>query len=107
LAPIVAGVRGRPFRTLDAKSWIRRVQPTRVTVAHAPRPDAMAALVRRLGHDGRLRHVRDVEYFSWRFQNPLATYRFLFHGGEQPDGYLVLEASTSDLSDRNTVTIVD
>jgi hypothetical protein len=51
--------------------------------------------------------VRDVEYFSWRFQNPLATYRFLFHGGEQPDGYLVLEASTSDLSDRNTVTIVD
>jgi acyl carrier protein/GNAT superfamily N-acetyltransferase len=107
LAPIVAGVRGRPFRTLDAKSWIRRGQPARVIVAQAPRPDAMAALVRRLGHDGRLRHVRDVEYFSWRFQNPLATYRFLFHGGEQPDGYLVLEASTSDLSDRNTVTIVD
>jgi acyl carrier protein len=107
LAPIVAGIRGRPFRALDSKSWMRRGQPTRVTVAQAPRPDAMAALVRRLGHDGRLRHVRDVEYFSWRFQNPLATYRFLFHGGEQPDGYLVLEASTSDLSDRNTVTIVD
>jgi acyl carrier protein len=107
LAPVVAGVRNRPFRTLDAKSWMRRGQPTQVSVALAPRPDAMATLVRRLGHDGRLRHVRDVEYFSWRFQNPLATYRFFFHGGEQPDGYLVLEAPTSDLHDRNTVTIVD
>jgi len=107
LAPVVTGVRNRPFRILDAKSWMRRGQPTRVSVALAPRPDAMATLVRRLGHDGRLRHVRDVEYFSWRFQNPLATYRFFFHGGEQPDGYMVLEASTSDLHDRNAVTIVD
>ena len=107
LAPVVSGVRGRPFRSLDTKAWMRRGQPSHVTVAQAPRPDAMATLVRHLGHDGRLRPVRDVEYFSWRFRNPLATYRFLFHGGDLPDGYLILEASTSDLGDRNVVTIVD
>ena len=103
LAPLVSGVRGRPFRVLDSKAWIRRrEQPSLVTVAQAPRPNAMADLVRRLGYDGRLRHVRDVGYFSWRLQNPLATYRFLFHGGEQFDGYLVLEASTWDLGDRTS-----
>jgi len=106
IAPLASGLRGRPFRALDSNpAHRRRFSP--VTITQAPRPEAMGDLVRRLGHDGRLRHVRDAEYFNWRFQNPLAAYRFLFHGGNQLDGYLVLEASTSDLHDRNTVTIVD
>jgi GNAT superfamily N-acetyltransferase len=57
-----------------------------------PRPEAMAALVRRLGHDGRIRHVRDAAYLAWRFANPRHEYRFLLVGEEGADGYLVLQA---------------
>ena len=51
----------------------------------------MADLVRRLGHDGRLRHVRDEAYLSWRFDNPRHEYRFLFRGEGRLEGYLVLQ----------------
>jgi acyl carrier protein len=56
-----------------------------------PRPDAMARLIQRIGHDGRLRHVRDRSYFDWRFLNPFREYRFLYAGDEELDGYLVLK----------------
>lgn len=56
-----------------------------------PRPDAMARLIRRIGHDGRLRHVRDRSFFDWRFLNPFRDYRFLYAGDEELDGYLVLK----------------
>jgi acyl carrier protein len=55
------------------------------------RPDAMARLIQRIGHDGRLRHVRDRSYFDWRFRNPFREYRFLYAGDEELDGYLVLK----------------
>src|SRR5262245_35605196 len=48
-----------------------------VSVAQAPRPEAMADLVTQLGHDGRVRHVRDAAFFAWRYANPLQEYRFL------------------------------
>ena len=50
----------------------------------------MAELAERIGYDGRIRHVRDEQYFSWRFQNPLSEYRFLFWDNGRLDGYLVL-----------------
>ena len=56
-----------------------------------PRPDAMARLIQRIGHDGRLRHVRDRSYFDWRFLNPFREYRFLYAGDGELDGYLVLK----------------
>ena len=64
-----------------------------VNIDLRPRPKAMAALVKRIGHDGRLRHVRDETYLDWRFRNPLHEYRFLYIGGEFLDGYLVLKRS--------------
>jgi GNAT superfamily N-acetyltransferase len=64
---------------------------SRLSVENAPRPDEMAELVQRLGHDGRLRHFRDAQYFAWRFQCPLHSYRFLFWGDGRLDGYLVLQ----------------
>ncbi len=82
----------RPFARLDREG--RRARPTRparISVATTPRVADMADLVRRLGHDGRLRHVRDEGYLAWRFQNPLHEYRFLFCDDVRLEGYLVLQ----------------
>ena len=92
-----------PFRRLE-RAAVR--SPGRaVWLASGPRPEAMADLVRRLGHDGRLRHVRDAQYLAWRFANPQHEYRFLFAGDERLDGYLVLQSYRLD-EDRG-VNIVD
>jgi hypothetical protein len=50
----------------------------------------MAALVERVHRDGAIRHVKDTEYLSWRFRRQDALYRFLFVGGDDLEGYLVL-----------------
>ena len=68
-----------------------------------PRPDAMAQLIQRIGHDGRLRHIRNRSYFDWRFRNPFREYRFLYAGDEELDGYLVLRSEKH----AQTVSIVD
>jgi hypothetical protein len=66
----------------------------------------MAELVDRIGSDGRIRHVRDAEYFGWRFRNPLSRYRFLFwNDAGRLEGYLILQ--TSILPDRARTSIVD
>jgi len=72
-----------------------------------PRPDAMARLIQRVGHDGRLRHVRDQSYFSWRFHNPCREYRFLYAGDAELDGYLVLKRSVDCFESAHGVSIVD
>lgn len=61
------------------------------TAQGAPRPEAMAELVERIGTDGRMRHVRDQQYFAWRFRNPLNAYRFLFWEDGGLEGYMVLQ----------------
>jgi GNAT superfamily N-acetyltransferase len=73
----------------------------------APRCADMAELVKRIGHSGRIRHVRDDEYFHWRFQNPLSRYRFLFCEHDHLEGYLVLQQYTSEFANRKLVNIVD
>ena len=67
----------------------------------------MAELVDRLGHDGRIRYVRDREYLAWRFRNPLSEYRFLYCGEARLEGYLVLSRRASDLGGWDRVYIAD
>jgi GNAT superfamily N-acetyltransferase len=88
---------GGPFRALD-----RRARPAggrssaAVRVETAPPVEAMADLVARLGHDGRLRHVRDETYLRWRYRDPLHEYRFLVQGTDRLNGYLVLQAHRTE-----------
>jgi hypothetical protein len=65
----------------------------------------MAELIARIGSDGRMRHVRDAQYFGWRFRNPRSIYRFLFWEGTQLEGYLVLRTPVHAV--RKVVSIVD
>jgi hypothetical protein len=53
----------------------------------------MAELASRLDNDVRIRHVRDDEYYAWRFHNPRSKYRFLFWHNTKMEGYLVLQAT--------------
>lgn len=97
-----------PFHFFDRNSARRqRLTSRSVSVDQVPRPEAMAELVERIGSDGRIRHVRDRQYFAWRFQNPLRVYRFLFWEEANLEGYLVLQKSISTLSDRERVSIAD
>ncbi len=83
-----------PFDALDSNGARTRSYVGRhVSVEQRPRPKAMAELVARIGGDGRIRHVRDWQYFAWRFENPLSLYRFLFWEGTKLEGYLVLQTS--------------
>jgi len=89
---VPSSAKKQPFYFLDGKSTQRRCEAgSYVSVEPAPRPKAMAELVERIGSDGRLRQVRDQEYFAWRFQSPLSRYRFLFWGDATLEGYLVLQ----------------
>jgi GNAT superfamily N-acetyltransferase len=54
-----------------------------------PKPKEMVDLIERIG-DERIQHVRDHQFFSWRYQNPRSEYRFLYMGMDSLDGYLVL-----------------
>jgi hypothetical protein len=46
-----------PFAHLDRMS--SRKEGNAISIEREPRPDAMTELVSRIGHDGRIRHVRD------------------------------------------------
>ena len=95
-----------PFHSLDRNCEQRRLEISPcVSVQQTPRPEAMAELVERIGNDGRIRHVRNQQYFAWRFQNPLSLYRFLFWEDARLEGYLILQ--TSVYTDRVRVSIVD
>jgi hypothetical protein len=73
-----------------------RITPT-VVVETEPRPEAMAELVARLPHDGRIRHVRDAGFLSWRYRNPMYEYRFLYREAEGGlAGYLALQADRTE-----------
>jgi len=104
-AGIMRSLSGRhAFAHLD-HSGVRTTST--LSVHREPRPRAMADLVRHLPWDGRIRHVRDERYFSWRFRNPLHEYRFLFAGVRDLHGYLVLQRQLSKWADPGLVNIVD
>ena len=94
--------KARQFDELERNG---RGRKSNVTVGQAPRPESMAELVERIGYHGNIRHVRDPEYFAWRFRNPLSSYRFLFWGESRLEGYLVLQRRI--YSDKLWVNVVD
>lgn len=97
-----------PFCSLDKNGALRRGEAgTNVDIVRNPRPQAMAELVERIGNDGRIRHVRDQQYFEWRFQNPLSAYRFLYWQGARLEGYLVLRTSVYPHRFAEGISIVD
>jgi hypothetical protein len=67
----------------------------------------MAELVARRPWDGRIRHLRDAEYFAWRFRDPLHDYRFLYWDDGGLRGYPVLQRYVSDRADHGCVNIAD
>jgi hypothetical protein len=76
-----------------------------IYVEKEPLPEEMSTLVKKNKKDNRIRHLRDREYFSWRYQNPFSDYRFIYWKNSSLEGYLVLRAST--LRSSSTVQIVD
>ena len=90
-----------PFYFIDKMG----VHGRRVFLEKTPRPESMAELVKRTGSDGRIRHIKDKQYFTWRFQNPLSVYRFLFWEDASLEGYLVIQTSVN--RNRISVNIVD
>lgn len=79
-----------------------------MTGAAAARPEAMAALVAGLGHDGRIRQLRDRAWYAWRYQSPLHEYRFLYAESAQGlAGHLVLERPLSDLANPRRIHIAE
>jgi GNAT superfamily N-acetyltransferase len=96
-----------PFDALDKNSVRRRPDRfSQVYVETAPRPEAMAKLVERIGNNGRMRQVRDQQFFTWRFQNPLSLYRFMLWEGDELEGYLILQ-TPAVMGDDNWINIVD
>jgi hypothetical protein len=97
-----------PFAKLDAAGSVLETEKgVKVEIDARPRSKAMADLIRRIGHDGRIRHVRDERFLDWRFHNPLCEYRFLYAGGEALDGYLVLQRLINHPQPYPRVRIVD
>ena len=73
------------FAWLDRNGSEASQRSSNVRVGSLPRPEAMAELVRSIGGDGRIRHVRDPDFFRWRFENPTRQYRFFYY---ESDGKL-------------------
>jgi len=97
-----------PFRRLDAAragSGFDKASP--ITLESTPRVDAMAGLIERIGHDGRIRYRRDRKYLDWRFRNPMIEYRFLYWEESRLEGYLVLSRRASDLGAWYRVYLAD
>lgn len=102
------GTRRRLRRSRTARSiWqgriradarrIRNQGPPQIIESSTVRPREMSELVDRLDADGRIRHVRDEEYFQWRFGNhPHPNrYRFLYWVEAGLEGYVVLSWGTT------------
>ena len=97
---------GHSFDTLDGNGP-RRIYP-HISIEKAPRPAAMAELIQSIGQKGRLHHVKDEQYFTWRFNNPLSQYRFLFWDDDGLQGYLALQAQLDPIQGGGRwVNIVD
>jgi len=65
--------------------------PKGIEISNAPRIEAMAQLVQHVEPPDALGHVRNQEYYSWRYLSPLSHYRFLYSGTQTLDGFMVLE----------------
>jgi len=96
----------QPFHVLDRNyGRTKNFNQSGIVLEKKPRPEAMAMLVSRQGYDGRIRHVRDQQFYAWRYQNPLSEYRFLFREKGGLEGFLVLQQVLHNYS--NATQIVD
>jgi len=96
----------RPLAGLDRSRGARRVGSVTIEIGDQLRAREMCELVRTLPYDGRIRHQRDERFLSWRYRNPLRTYRFLYAFRAGLEGFLAL--SWKDNGRPNpTVEIVD
>jgi len=81
---------------------------TDFVVETSPRVAEMAELVATLPCDGRIRRVRDVRYFAWRYANPLHEYRCVYaERNGRLCGFLVVERALSDLANLRRCHIAD
>lgn len=85
---------------------IPRKTDSHIVVERDPRPEEMEKLISGMEYDGRIRHVRDRHYLSWRFQNPHHRYLFLYWEGAELEGYMVLQEHISHRA-RPGINIVD
>ena len=103
-----SGQQTYPFDAFDSGETLHHHRAnSHVSFARRPRSLAMAKLVDRVGSYGRIRHVRDEHFFTWRYQNPLSQYLFLFWDDACLEGFLVLQISGHTHSNRLHANIVD
>jgi hypothetical protein len=99
---------GPPFARFDRlPPRLEAVDSVPLSASREPRVAEMAELVARIGHDGRLRHVRDARWLEWRFRNPLVDYRYVYAGRERLDGYVVLGSRAHRPVSQDPVHIAD
>lgn len=77
--------------------------PEGVEMTATPRIREMARLVQRVEPPDAICHVRNQEYFSWRYGCPLSRYRFLYSGSQTLDGFMVLQTKLSNPRGTNIV----
>lgn len=84
-----------PHRALPP--FVARLRrPRAISIEPVARSSEMAELCARLAPDG-IRHVRDEQFFGWRFRNPFARYRFLYwHESSTLAAYLVIQQRSAD-----------
>jgi GNAT superfamily N-acetyltransferase len=98
----------QPFLHLDRAVGRRPGRGSHpVRIEREARPAAMAELVARLPHDGRVRHVRDAEFFAWRLRKPGHEHRFLYWDDGRLEGYLVLQQYRTVRAAPRVVHILD
>jgi len=88
---LVGALERTPLERFDAHLGPVADGKSEIELTDVPRVEEMAALIDEMGHDGRLRHVRDATFLAWRLRHPLNRYRFVYAGGDRLAGYLVLK----------------
>ncbi len=89
----------QPFRTLDRNFPRTGNGRSRIVVEKQPRPAVMAMLADVGRKDALIRHVRDEQFFAWRYRNPSSAYRFIYLENKGLQGYLVLQQAARARSD--------
>lgn len=94
------------FHSLDSHEGKRSLGTVgSITIQKTPRPKEMCELAVRVKGVQGLRHKVEPHYYAWRFQNPLAGYRFLFWNDARLEGFLVLQTSVNQT--RKWIALVD
>jgi GNAT superfamily N-acetyltransferase len=93
------------FSVFDTNTAVNNPIGANISISQAPDADVMADLIKEIGNESLIQHVRDRKYFSWRYQNPRATYRFLYAGSEKLSGYMVLQCKVH--ATNGIVNVVD